>query len=77
MPRKSVPPTRSNYLRTQRGLHRAREGYELLEQKRQILVLERSQATAVHAVEQLGKRRLARHVRSQHDAVDEEPDQTL
>ena len=40
MPRKSIPPTRSNYLRTQRGLHRAREGYELLERKRQILVME-------------------------------------
>jgi V/A-type H+-transporting ATPase subunit D len=37
---KFVPPTRSNYLRVAHSLHRARQGYELLERKRQILVLE-------------------------------------
>ena len=40
MPMKFVPPTRSNYLRMAHSLHRARQGYELLERKRQILVLE-------------------------------------
>jgi len=35
-----IPPTKSNLLALQRNLEFAREGYELLEQKRQILVLE-------------------------------------
>jgi V/A-type H+-transporting ATPase subunit D len=37
---KFVPPTRSNYLKLQRSLRRAQQGYELLERKRQILALE-------------------------------------
>lgn len=37
---KNVSPTKSNYLRIQESLERAREGYDLLEQKRQILVME-------------------------------------
>lgn len=40
MARETIPPTRSNYLRTQRRLGRARHGYEMLERKRQILVVE-------------------------------------
>ncbi|MBM4039652.1 MAG: V-type ATP synthase subunit D [Planctomycetes bacterium] len=35
-----VPPTKSSLLTLQRGLDSAQEGYDLLEQKRQILVLE-------------------------------------
>jgi len=35
-----VPPTRTNYLKVGRSLERARQGHELLERKRQILVLE-------------------------------------
>ncbi len=40
MPEKTIAPTRSNYLRTRKSFERAREGYELLERKRQILVME-------------------------------------
>jgi V/A-type H+-transporting ATPase subunit D len=40
MARGAIPPTRSNYLRTQRRLERARHGYDMLERKRQILVME-------------------------------------
>ena len=40
MPKLNVPPTKSSYLRIDRELGFAREGFELLEQKRQILVLE-------------------------------------
>jgi V/A-type H+-transporting ATPase subunit D len=40
LPRKQIPPTRSNYLRIQESLERARRGYDLLERKRQILVME-------------------------------------
>jgi V/A-type H+-transporting ATPase subunit D len=35
-----IPPTKSNYLRIQKQQEFARDGYDLLEQKRQILVLE-------------------------------------
>jgi len=40
MPRLTIPPTRSNFLRTQATLERAQEGYEMLERKRQILLME-------------------------------------
>lgn len=40
MARGTIPPTRSNYLRTQRRLESARHGYDMLERKRQILVME-------------------------------------
>jgi len=40
MAKKAVPPTHSNYLSMTRRLERARRGYELLERKRQILVME-------------------------------------
>lgn len=40
MAKKAIPPTRSNYLRIGRRLERARHGCEMLERKRQILVLE-------------------------------------
>jgi len=40
MPPLNVRPTRRDYLETLKKLHRAEEGYELLEQKRQILVME-------------------------------------
>ncbi len=36
----NIPPTKSNLLRLKYDLNFAREGYEMLEQKRQILVLE-------------------------------------
>ena len=38
--RPDVKPTRQNYLRIRKQLERTQEGYDLLEQKRQILVLE-------------------------------------
>jgi len=40
MARKAIPPTRSNYLRIQRSLLRTQLGHDMLERKRQILVLE-------------------------------------
>ncbi|MDR2446450.1 MAG: V-type ATP synthase subunit D [Treponema sp.] len=40
MPRESVAPTKSNLLKTKERLATAEEGYDLLEQKREILVME-------------------------------------
>jgi len=40
MAKLDVPPTKSSLLRLKRDLRFAREGYEMLEEKRQILVLE-------------------------------------
>jgi V/A-type H+/Na+-transporting ATPase subunit D len=40
MPRLNVPPTKSNLLAVKRQLAFAQEGYDLLEQKRQILIFE-------------------------------------
>lgn len=51
----TIAPTKSNLLRTKRDLSFAREGYEMLDQKRQILVLELigSVETAKRAQEEL------------------------
>ena len=46
MARYDVAPTRTNLLRVRRDLSFAREGYELLEQKREILILELKRFTA-------------------------------
>ena len=40
MPQTDVSPTKSNYLEIEERLERAQEGYDLLEQKRQILVIQ-------------------------------------
>lgn len=40
MPRINVPPTRSNLLRLKRELQFAREGYEILDRKREVLTTE-------------------------------------
>jgi V/A-type H+-transporting ATPase subunit D len=40
MPRLNVPPTRSNLLRMKQDLQFAREGYEILDQKREVLTTE-------------------------------------
>ncbi len=40
MPRESIAPTKSNLLRVKERLVTAQEGYDLLEQKREILVME-------------------------------------
>jgi len=40
MPRLNIPPTKSSVLQVSKSLEFAEEGFELLEQKRQILVLE-------------------------------------
>jgi len=51
--KKAIPPTRSNYLRTERSLEHTRRGYELLERKRQILVMElMSHAEAARVAQQ-------------------------
>lgn len=46
MPRYEVAPTRTNLLKIKGDLEFAREGYQLLEQKREILVLELKRFTA-------------------------------
>jgi V/A-type H+-transporting ATPase subunit D len=49
----NVPPTKSSYLTIRRELAFAREGYDLLEQKRQILVIElMGQVEAARRVQQ-------------------------
>ncbi|MDR0643605.1 MAG: V-type ATP synthase subunit D [Treponema sp.] len=40
MPRENIAPTKSNLLKTKERLATAEEGYDLLEQKREILVME-------------------------------------
>ena len=40
MPREQIAPTKSNLIRTKERLNTALEGYDLLEQKREILVME-------------------------------------
>ena len=40
MPRESIAPTKSNLIRVRERLATAEEGYDLLEQKREILVME-------------------------------------
>lgn len=40
MPRLNIPPTKSNQLKVQRDLEMATEGFNLLDQKREILVME-------------------------------------
>ena len=40
MAKLNIPPTKSNYLKIKQNLKIAKEGYEILEQKREILVLE-------------------------------------
>jgi V/A-type H+/Na+-transporting ATPase subunit D len=40
MPKLNIPPTKSSYLTLKRQLSFAKEGYDLLEQKRQILIFE-------------------------------------
>jgi len=51
--RLTIPPTRTNYLRIRGSLERARRGYELLERKRQILVMElMSQMEAARVAQQ-------------------------
>lgn len=40
MPRLEVAPTRSNLLKTRESLQLAKEGYDLLEQKREVLLME-------------------------------------
>lgn len=51
MPKLNVAPTRSNLLKTRESLHLAREGYDLLEQKREVLLMELMQI--VHDLREL------------------------
>ncbi|GHU54936.1 hypothetical protein FACS189442_1900 [Spirochaetia bacterium] len=46
MPRESIAPTKSNLIRVKERLTTAEEGYDLLEQKREILVMELMQKAA-------------------------------
>jgi len=40
MPRINIPPTRSNLIRIRKDLQFAREGYEILDRKREVLTTE-------------------------------------
>ena len=51
MPRLKVAPTRSNLLKSRESLQLAREGYDLLEQKREVLLMELMQI--VHDLREL------------------------
>ena len=51
MPRLKVAPTRSNLLKSKESLQLAREGYDLLEQKREVLLMELMQI--VHDLREL------------------------
>jgi V/A-type H+-transporting ATPase subunit D len=51
MPKLSVAPTRSNLLKTKESLQLAEEGYELLDQKREVLLMELMQI--VHQLREL------------------------
>ena len=53
MPKLEVAPTRSNLLKTREDLQLAKEGYELLEQKREVLLMELMQI--VHNLRELEK----------------------
>ena len=53
MPKLDVAPTRSNLLKARESLQLAREGYELLEQKREVLLMELMQI--VHDLRDLEK----------------------
>jgi len=51
MPRLGVAPTRSNLLKTKESLRLAKDGYDLLEQKREVLFIELMQI--IHSLRQL------------------------
>jgi vacuolar-type H+-ATPase subunit D/Vma8 len=51
MPKLEVAPTRSNLLKTRESLELAKEGYDLLEQKREVLLMELMQI--VHDLREL------------------------
>jgi V/A-type H+-transporting ATPase subunit D len=51
MPKLEVPPTRSNLLKARGSLQLAKEGYDLLEQKREVLLMELMQI--VHDLREL------------------------
>ena len=68
MAKLNVPPTKSNLLALKRQLAFAREGYDLLDQKRQILVFElMSRLDRARTAEQ----RVAEALRRAHDALRE------
>ena len=66
MARDSIAPTKSNLLKTKERLNVAMEGYDLLEQKREILVME-----LMHKVEEvkLLERQLNKEVNSAYPAL--------
>jgi V/A-type H+-transporting ATPase subunit D len=66
MAKSDVTPTRRNYLDIQKRLARTQEGYELLEQKRQILIMELM--TLVEAARRL-KREIAETMAEAFDAL--------
>ena len=51
MPKLAVAPTRSNLLKARESLQQAKEGYDLLEQKREVLLMELMQI--VHDLREL------------------------
>jgi V/A-type H+-transporting ATPase subunit D len=61
-----VPPTKSNLFKLQQDLRFAREGYELLDRKREVLVMELMQI--VHTIKNL-QRRLAEQLEQAYAAL--------
>jgi len=68
MPGQQIAPTRTNLLRLKAELAFARSGYELLEQKREILVLELKRFTA-RAIE--AQRKVDQHLAAAYAALRE------
>ena len=66
MPEFDTAPTRRNYLRLRARLQRVREGHELLEQKRQILIMELM--TQLEAAKRV-KEEIERTMAAAHEAV--------
>jgi len=58
MPRLDVAPTRSNLLKSRESLRMAKEGYDLLEQKREVLLMELMQI--VHDLRELEEQMTAK-----------------
>ncbi len=63
-----LPPTKSNLFKLQRDLRFAREGHELLDRKREVLIMELMQI--IHTIKNL-QRRLAEQLRAAYDTFRE------
>ena len=70
MAKLNIPPTKSNLLRTKHDLEFARDGFEMLDQKRQILVLELiGSVEAAKRVQEEVRERMAEAFRALREAL--------